>query len=112
MSKSLIPESFVDMVRKPVPGVKGLPVEDWTTWGAAEASNHYGLLWWNNADGSLSGVPRDAYWSFGLHDSLIVVIPSLDIVIARAGSDWSGSRHPSIPRLSTQETLMLGFPDR
>jgi CubicO group peptidase (beta-lactamase class C family) len=94
-NQQIIPESFVDMVSKPVPGVKGLPVEDWTTWGASKASNHYGLLWWNNADGSLSGVPRDAYWSFGLHDSLIVVIPSLDIVIARAGSDWSGSRHPS-----------------
>jgi CubicO group peptidase (beta-lactamase class C family) len=93
--QQIIPESFVDMVRKPVSGVKGLPVEDWTTWGAGEAPNHYGLLWWNNADGSLPAVPRDAYWSFGLHDSLIVVIPSLDIVIARAGSDWSGSRHPS-----------------
>ncbi len=94
-NQQIIPESFVDMVSKPVPGVKGLPVQDWTTWGAAKAPNHYGLLWWNNADGSVSGVPKDAYWSFGLHDSLIVVIPSLDIVIARAGSDWSGGRHPS-----------------
>ncbi len=93
--QQILPESFIDMVRKPVTGVEGLPVEDWTTWGCAEATNHYGLLWWNNADGSLSGVPKDAYWSFGLHDSLIVVIPSLDIVIARAGSDWSGSRKPS-----------------
>jgi len=94
-NQQIIPESFVDVVRKPVPGVKGLPVEGWTTWGAAESPNHYGLLWWNNADGSISGVPKDAYWSFGLHDSLIVVIPSLDLVIARAGSDWSGSRHPN-----------------
>ena len=49
------------------------------------ASDHYGLLWWNNADGTMAGVPRDAYWSWGLYDSLIVVIPSLDIVAARAG---------------------------
>jgi hypothetical protein len=35
-------------------------------------------------------VPRDAYWSWGLHDSLIVVIPSLDLVIARAGPTGTG----------------------
>jgi hypothetical protein len=49
-------------------------------------------------------VPRDAYWGWGQGDSLIVVIPSLDIVIARAGdigpfvadqrvwgeTDWNG----------------------
>ena len=32
-----------------------------------------------------TSVPRDAYWSWGLYDSLIVVIPSLDLVVARAG---------------------------
>ena len=93
--EQILPEDFVDEVRKPVPGVKGLPVKGWTTWGCTGASDHYGLLWWNNVDGSLPGVPEDTYWSFGLHDSLIVVIPGLDIVVARAGSDWSGSRHPS-----------------
>src|SRR5262249_54455474 len=43
---------------------------------------------WNNADGTLKDVPRDAYWSWGLYDSLIVVIPSLDIVATRAGQSW------------------------
>ena len=52
------------------------------------ASDHYGLLWWNNADGTLPNVPRDAYWSWGLYDSLIVVIPSLDLVVSRAGKSW------------------------
>jgi len=33
-------------------------------------------------------VPRDAYWSWGLYESLIVVIPSLDLVVARAGKSW------------------------
>ena len=94
-NRQIIPESFVDAVRQPVAGVEGLPVENWTTWGSVGASDHYGLLWWNNADGSLLGVPRDAYWSFGLHDSLILVIPSLDLVAARAGSGWAGGRHPS-----------------
>jgi len=93
--QQILPESFVDAVRQPVAGVEGLAVENWTTWGSVGASNHYGLLWWNNADGSVAGVPEDAYWSFGLHDSLILVIPSLDVVASRAGSDWSGDRHPS-----------------
>jgi hypothetical protein len=52
------------------------------------ASAHYGLLWWNNADGTLAKVPRDAFWAWGLYDSLIVVIPSLDVVAARAGESW------------------------
>ena len=51
-------------------------------------------MWWNNADGALPKVPRDAFWSWGLGDSLIVVIPSLDIVASRAGSAWSGNRSP------------------
>jgi hypothetical protein len=53
------------------------------------APRHYGLLWWNNADGSLDHVPRDAYWSWGLYDSLILVVPSLDIVVARAGKSFA-----------------------
>ena len=35
---------------------------------------------WNTAD-----VPVDTFWSWGAGDSLIIVIPSLDLVIARAG---------------------------
>ncbi len=46
------------------------------------ASRHYGLLWRNNNDGSMKGVPADAFWSWGPYDSLIVVIPSLDMVVA------------------------------
>ncbi|MCA9187157.1 MAG: hypothetical protein R3E01_25495 [Pirellulaceae bacterium] len=30
-------------------------------------------------------VPRDAYWAWGLYDSLIVVVPSLDMVVVRGG---------------------------
>jgi CubicO group peptidase (beta-lactamase class C family) len=42
-------------------------------------------LWWTNTTGQMSGVPTDAYWAWGLHETLIVVVPSLDLVIARAG---------------------------
>ncbi len=82
----IIPESFVSTVSKPFPEVIGLPVRESAQY--PDVSDHYGLLWWNNGDGTLKNVPRDAYWSWGLHDSLIVVIPSLDIVVTRAGSGW------------------------
>jgi hypothetical protein len=84
--REILPESFVDMARRPVPVVVGLPVDDPEQYGSA--SRHYGLLWWNNADGGLPDVPRDAYWAWGLGDSLIVVIPSLDLVVTRAGKSW------------------------
>jgi CubicO group peptidase (beta-lactamase class C family) len=82
--QQLIPQSFVDSATTAVPGVVGLPVDR-----AAEypnASDHYGLLWWTNSDGSMTNVPQDAFWAWGLGDNLIVVIPSLDIVATRAGS--------------------------
>ncbi len=81
--KQIIPEQFVDMARAVPRELNGLPVVKPESY--FNASDHYGLLWWNNADGTMAKVPRDAYWSWGLYDSLIVVIPSLDIVAARAG---------------------------
>ncbi len=82
----ILPEDFVRRVSTTVPSVVGLPELDPMQFG--NASEHYGLLWWNNADATLRDVPRDAYWSWGLYDSLIVVIPSLDIVATRAGQAW------------------------
>jgi len=84
--KQLIPRSFVRAAARTDRSIAGLPVVKSKEFG--RASSHYGLLWWNNADGTLSGVPRDAFWSWGLYDSLIVVIPSLDIVATRAGRSW------------------------
>ncbi len=90
--RQIIPSWFVDAARTVPYGMRGLPVvklEDYSN-----ASDHYGLLWWNNADGTMKSVPRDAYWSWGLYDSLIVVIPSLDIVASRAGKSLAGPRSP------------------
>ena len=81
--EQIIPSSFVSDVRQPHAPFTSLPVVDRPE--DPNASRHYGLLWWTNADGSLSGVPADAYWSWGLLDSLIVVIPSLDLIAVRAG---------------------------
>jgi CubicO group peptidase (beta-lactamase class C family) len=89
--KQIIPASFVDMARTVPEAVGGLPVVKPESY--FNASDHYGLLWWNNADGTMAKVPRDAYWSWGLYDSLIVVIPSLDIVAARAGKSLNKARN-------------------
>jgi CubicO group peptidase (beta-lactamase class C family) len=75
--------SFVDLVRTPRTENATLAVRDAANY--PQANLRYGLLWWTNATGALPNVPRDAYWAWGLGDSLIVVIPSLDLVIARAG---------------------------
>src|SRR5690606_17259782 len=92
--RQLLPEEFVRMASRPVPSVVGLPETDSDPHN--NASDHYGLLWWNNADGTLPEVPRDAFWSWGLYDSLILVIPSLDIVATRTGRSWprrDGAEH-------------------
>ncbi len=79
------------------------------------AAPHYGLLWWNNADRTLRDVPADAYWSWGLYDSLIVVIPSLDVVVARAGKSWKrdqGADHYAVlkPFLTPLVQSVHGLP--
>ena len=82
----ILPEDFVRQVATTPAKLKGLPEADPKHYG--NASDHYGLLWWNNADGTLADVPRDAFWSWGLYESLIFVVPSLDLVVARAGQSW------------------------
>ncbi len=84
--KRIVPTEFVKQASTTVSKVVGLEEVDAANYG--NASDHYGLLWWNNADGTLEKVPRDAFWSWGLYDSLIVVMPSLDIVAVRAGGAW------------------------
>jgi CubicO group peptidase (beta-lactamase class C family) len=83
--QQIIPQSFVEAASNTVPSVVGLPSHDPDQ--SFNAPNHYGLLWWNNADGKLANVPRDAFWSWGLFESFILVIPSQDIVVSRAGTE-------------------------
>ncbi len=84
--KQILEPEFIAEATTTVPSVVGLPEHDSEHHG--NASDHYGLLWWNNCDGALANVPRDAYWSWGLYDSLIFVVPSLDIVATRTGKSW------------------------
>jgi CubicO group peptidase (beta-lactamase class C family) len=90
----LLSESFVDTVRTPRAEVANTVNADATDFPTATV-NH-GVLWWTNTSGELPDVPRDAYWAWGLGDNLIVVIPSLDLVIARTGNDPDD---PTLPQL-------------
>lgn len=81
--EEILASNFIDMATRPVDSVVGLPEhED----NHGNASDQYGMLWWTNADRTLAKVPDDAYWAWGLYDSLIVVMPSLDLVVVRAGA--------------------------
>jgi CubicO group peptidase (beta-lactamase class C family) len=83
--RQIIPAEFVRQASRPVPQLAGLPEYDSAH---GNGSEHYSLLWWNNGDGTIPGLPRDAFWSWGLYNSHILVIPSLDIVATRAGDSW------------------------
>ncbi len=106
--QQILPESFVDAVGLPDPTVAELPIDD-DAFPTGSASR-YGLLWWNNTDATLPDVPTDAYWAWGLGDSLIVVIPSLDLVISRAGdplqSGWTPDYEVIGPFLTGVATAM------
>jgi CubicO group peptidase (beta-lactamase class C family) len=107
----VVSESFVETVHTPQAAVASATNIDPTNFPGA--TTNYGVLWWTNKDGQLANVPRDAYWAWGLGDSLIVVIPSLDLIIARAGpqvlagstgrvwndSDWNGDYSVLAPLL-------------
>jgi len=82
-NRRVLPSEFVSRLRAVPVGLRDLAVEREELY--PRASQHYGLLWWNNADGAIPGAPRDLYWSWGLHDSVIAVIPSLDLLVTRVG---------------------------
>ena len=67
-----MPSGLVARASRPEPSLAGLPGTG--SGNRPGATSHYGLLWWNNGDRSLLDVPPDAFWSWGLADSLIIVI--------------------------------------
>lgn len=90
----VLSEEFIDMVRTPRSEIASLPIVDEA--GFPRATTDYGVLWWTNTTGQLPNVPTDAYWAWGLHESLIVVIPSLDLVIVRAPEAPTDADDPAI----------------
>jgi len=85
----VLSESFVNTVM--TPPAANAPLDNPQPADFPSATTSYGVLWWTNAAGLLPNVPRDAYWAWGLGDSLIVVIPSLDLVVVRAGAQHEGA---------------------
>jgi CubicO group peptidase (beta-lactamase class C family) len=96
-AQHLLSESFVDTVRTPREEVASTVNADATEFPSA--NENIGVLWQTNTSGELADVPRDAYWGHGLGDNLIVVIPSLDLVIARTGNDPDD---PTLPQLRAE----------
>ncbi|PZN33359.1 MAG: hypothetical protein DIU71_05255 [Proteobacteria bacterium] len=80
--EQLIREASIELLRTPRPSVADTRIADPVNF--PDATGNHAVLWWTNSNGALADVPSDAYWAWGLGDSLIVVIPSLDLVVARA----------------------------
>lgn len=55
---------------------------------------YYAFYWGSNDKGTFKGMPRDTYWAFGLGDSFVAVMPSLDLVVVRLGV---GSKRSQLP---------------
>lgn len=81
----LVPSSYVAVMGQADPSIASLPNLNPVRYPGA--TGHYGLLWWTNADGTLDA-PTDTYFAWGLYESLIIVIPSLDVVASRLGDGW------------------------
>lgn len=81
----ILSEQFIDIVQTPRPENAGLVQPPDEAADYPNATRDYGVLWWTNKSGLMANVPQDAYWAWGLGEALIVVIPSLDLVIARNG---------------------------
>lgn len=91
--RQIVPRQLIELATGTQGQVVDLPVyEDTINVKDPTAPQHYGLLWRNNADENLEGVPLDTYIAWGLYEGLVIVIPSLDLVIARAGPKRSWAR--------------------
>jgi len=75
----LVPADWVERATEHA----GTPVPDRPPGNPAPGS---GLGWWTNSDGVWPRVPRDAFAGSGAGNQLLMVIPSLDLVIVRNGS--------------------------
>ena len=92
-SDRILSEEFINTVRTPMPAIASAANPEVADF--PNATTNYGVLWWTNATHTLPNVPTDAYWAWGLGDSLIVVIPSLDMVIVRAGTQVAVDTDPA-----------------
>ncbi len=100
----LLSNAIVDKAHQPPAGSASAVNIDPTNFPGAPTN--FGLLWWTNATGQMSAVPKDAYWAWGLHETFIIVVPSLDLVIARAGDHaW----HPTSEEWNADYAVLEPF---
>lgn len=90
--RQLIDRAFTAAAGKPQASTVNVP--PLSPGAAYGAPKHYGIMWWTNGDGSIAGVPRDAFWAWGLGEAVILVVPSLDLTVARAGKAWQKGWSP------------------
>jgi CubicO group peptidase (beta-lactamase class C family) len=83
-NQSILSNAIVAKVHTPPAEVATATIADPANFPAATCN--YGILWWTNTNHQMANVPTDAYWAWGLHETFIIVVPSLDLVIARAGN--------------------------
>ncbi|MFC1633540.1 serine hydrolase [Planctomycetota bacterium] len=95
--RQIVDPKWVEEVTK----YAGMPLPDRPVGNPAPAS---GLGWWINFDGVWPKVPRDAFAGAGAGNQVLLVVPSLDLIVVRNGSNlydsskgegfWSGvERH-------------------
>jgi hypothetical protein len=78
--RQLVDPKWVEEVVK----FAGTPLPDRPSGNPNPAS---GLGWWTNFDGVWAKVPRDAFAGAGAGNQVLLVVPSLDLIIVRNGSD-------------------------
>lgn len=75
--KNVIPKSWITIMTSLVTPPKEMNPEDTKTWGFG-----YGYMWWVNDESPKPPLPKGTYWARGLFGQIIMVIPSMDMVIA------------------------------
>ena len=83
-NQSILSNAIVAQAHTPPAAVANATINDPTNYPGA--TTNYGMLWWTNATGQMADVPKDAYWAWGLHETFIIIVPSLNLVVVRAGT--------------------------
>ena len=78
--RQLVDSKWVEKVVK----FAGTPLPDRPAGNPSPAS---GLGWWTNFDGVWTKVPRDAFAGAGAGNQVLLVVPSMDLIIVRNGSN-------------------------
>ena len=110
--QQIIGEQYVEMVTKwasDLAGAQFEPTPDSAFVVPRDAPQHYGHLFWTNRQhlGLGAAVPRDAYFAHGLGEDLMIVVPSLDLVVVRMGTQPQGQSEASF-RSELMGRIMAG----